>query len=50
MNSADYVTSGDGNAARESEERGLAHLRLLTSWGLFDFVEISGGDYEDPSE
>jgi 2,4-dienoyl-CoA reductase-like NADH-dependent reductase (Old Yellow Enzyme family) len=43
LNAADYVSGGAG-----AEERALSHLRHLASWQMIDFVEISGGDYEDP--
>lgn len=43
LNSADYA--GDGNL---KEDRALKHVREIGSWGLVDFIEVSGGDYEDP--
>jgi 2,4-dienoyl-CoA reductase-like NADH-dependent reductase (Old Yellow Enzyme family) len=43
LNAADY-TSGGG----DSEERALEHLRIITTWKMVDFIEISGGDYENP--
>ena len=43
LNSADYV--GDGDA---KENRALQHVREIGKWGLVDFIEVSGGDYEDP--
>jgi hypothetical protein len=45
LNSADYVSGG-----HDAEGRALSHLRLLASWCMIDFVEISGGDYEDPGK
>ncbi|KAJ7355766.1 hypothetical protein DFH08DRAFT_507803 [Mycena albidolilacea] len=44
INSADYAesyTAGDVSPA-------LDHIRTIASWGLVDFIEISGGDYEKP--
>ncbi|KAK7039699.1 Nadph dehydrogenase [Favolaschia claudopus] len=38
INSADY----------EGESRALEHIRIIAEWGLVDFIEISGGDYEKP--
>ncbi|RDX42552.1 FMN-linked oxidoreductase [Lentinus brumalis] len=43
LNSADYV--GDGST---KENRALEHVREIGEWGLVDFIEVSGGDYEDP--
>ncbi|KAF7325583.1 hypothetical protein MKEN_00407900 [Mycena kentingensis (nom. inval.)] len=40
LNSCDY-TDGEPDAA-------LEHVRSIATWGLFDFIEVSGGDYENP--
>lgn len=32
------------------EDAALDHIRTLANWGGVDFIEISGGDYENPSE
>ncbi|CAK5261978.1 unnamed protein product [Mycena citricolor] len=40
INSADY-SSNETTLVFE-------HFRTIASWGLFDFIEISGGDYENP--
>ena len=45
LNSADFV---DRKAAATSDEKVLQHVRDIVSWGLIDFLEISGGDYENP--
>ena len=45
LNSADFV---DKTAASQSDEPVLQHIRNIVSWGVFDFLEISGGDYESP--
>ncbi|PVG01411.1 FMN-linked oxidoreductase [Serendipita vermifera] len=42
LNAADYVQGG------MTEEQSLRHMREIASWGIFDIVEISGGDYENP--
>ncbi|KAF9494969.1 FMN-linked oxidoreductase [Pleurotus eryngii] len=41
LNAADYASSG-------SEDRALQHVRELAASRLVDFIEISGGDYENP--
>jgi len=45
LNSADFV---DRKAVATSDEKALQHVRDIASWGLIDFLEISGGDYESP--
>jgi 2,4-dienoyl-CoA reductase-like NADH-dependent reductase (Old Yellow Enzyme family) len=47
INAADYVTTefDDQNPALHDA---LHHIRIIASWGLIDFIEISGGDYENP--
>ncbi|KAJ7064666.1 hypothetical protein C8F01DRAFT_1021303 [Mycena amicta] len=40
MNSADYTDAAGPDP--------LQHVRAIASWGLVDFIEISGGDYEKP--
>lgn len=42
LNAADFVTSGT------SEELALTQLRDISDWPGVDFIEISGGDYENP--
>ncbi|KAI0327789.1 FMN-linked oxidoreductase [Cubamyces sp. BRFM 1775] len=44
INSGDYARDG----TRAGSERPLAHVREIGSWGIVDFIEVSGGDYEDP--
>ena len=44
LNAADYVHGGLGSADAE------AHLREISEWDCIDFIEISGGDYENPGE
>ena len=45
LNSADFV---DRQAVATSDEKALQHVRDIASWGLIDFMEITGGDYESP--
>jgi 2,4-dienoyl-CoA reductase-like NADH-dependent reductase (Old Yellow Enzyme family) len=42
LNAADYVEGG------MTEDQSLEHVKTLANWGLFDIIEISGGDYESP--
>jgi len=42
VNAGDYVVSGFDNADAKR------HLLEIASWGLVDWIEISGGDYENP--
>ncbi|KAH9886013.1 FMN-linked oxidoreductase [Cubamyces lactineus] len=44
LNSADYAR----DTAEPQESRALDHVREIGSWQLVDFIEVSGGDYEDP--
>ncbi|KAI0630951.1 FMN-linked oxidoreductase [Trametes polyzona] len=44
LNSADYAR----DTAELQHNRALDHVREIGSWGLVDFIEVSGGDYEDP--
>ena len=43
LNAGDYV---DGQA--HDDLRALDHVRSIAAWGCVDFIEISGGDYENP--
>ena len=45
LNSADFVV---GKAVSSSDKKVLQHVRDIVSRELFDFLEISGGDYENP--
>jgi len=52
LNSSDYVGSGstpDPRAEEEAEDRVIAHLVQVARWDMLDFIEISGGDYENPT-
>jgi len=42
LNAADYVQGGI------KEEQSLQQLKEISQWRLFDIIEISGGDYENP--
>lgn len=45
LNSGDFV---DREAVATSDEKALQHVRDIVSWGIIDFLEITGGDYESP--
>ena len=45
LNSGDFI---DNKTVSSSEEKALQDVRDIISWELFDFLEISGGDYESP--
>ncbi|KAL0579247.1 hypothetical protein V5O48_002751 [Marasmius crinis-equi] len=45
LNTTDYSTVESTSA---QEDRALGHLLTIASWGTIDFVELSGGDYENP--
>ena len=51
LSSSDYVEAS--STAREDEQavaegRILGYIREIADWGMVDFIEISGGDYENP--
>lgn len=50
INAVDYViTDNDGNHNDNPASHDALHdIRAIASWGLIDFIEISGGDYEKP--
>lgn len=51
INSADYIQAGErpSDARLQVEtNRVLDHVRAIAHWGLIDFIEVSGGDYESP--
>lgn len=51
INSTDYVETGEGPSderALKETRRVLDHICTITLWGMVDFIEISGGDYESP--
>ncbi|OCH85726.1 FMN-linked oxidoreductase [Obba rivulosa] len=54
LNAADYVSrphSGNRTSAEETpvadEDRALDHVREIASWDMVEFIEVSGGDYEN---
>lgn len=49
VNSADYVDSQSTEDAVLGEQRITEHILSIAQWDAFDFIEISGGDYETPS-
>ncbi|KIO14080.1 hypothetical protein M404DRAFT_120904, partial [Pisolithus tinctorius Marx 270] len=53
INSADYIQAGErpSDARLQVEtNRVLDHVRAIAHWGLIDFIEVSGGDYESPGK
>jgi hypothetical protein len=51
LNSSDYVGAGsvhNSQAEEEAEDRAVAHVVDIARWDMIDFIEISGGDYENP--
>ncbi|KAJ3858013.1 hypothetical protein EV368DRAFT_28993 [Lentinula lateritia] len=48
FNTSDYSLFEQSEAKVAQEERALTHLRQVASWRTVDFIEISGGDYENP--
>ncbi|KAF9533544.1 hypothetical protein CPB83DRAFT_480515 [Crepidotus variabilis] len=51
LNVADYASlvEPESSTSLTAHEQGaMQHLSDIASWGLVDFVEISGGDYETP--
>ncbi|KIK68626.1 hypothetical protein GYMLUDRAFT_154143 [Collybiopsis luxurians FD-317 M1] len=48
FNTSDYSLSYEIEAKKYQDDRALAHLREIVSWKTIDFIEISGGDYENP--
>ena len=50
INAADYVTTACDDKHKQDSipPDALHHIHDIASWGLVDFIEISGGDYEMP--
>lgn len=51
LSSSDYIGAGslyNAQAEEEARNRALAHVTNIASWDIVDFIEISGGDYENP--
>jgi 2,4-dienoyl-CoA reductase-like NADH-dependent reductase (Old Yellow Enzyme family) len=51
LNSSDYIGAGsvhDLQAEEEAEDRAVAHVIEVAQWDMIDFIEVSGGDYENP--
>ncbi|VDC02803.1 unnamed protein product [Peniophora sp. CBMAI 1063] len=51
LSSSDYVEAGSiaGEADMAvAEDRILGYIQQIAHWGTVDFIEISGGDYENP--
>lgn len=51
LNAAEYTSAADPNhSLSDSEQRAMDHILAMATWGLLDFIEISGGDYEKPGK
>ncbi|KAF9448047.1 FMN-linked oxidoreductase [Macrolepiota fuliginosa MF-IS2] len=52
LNASDYLTDAPINGCDPplcpEETRALQHVLCLARWGKVDFIDISGGDYENP--
>jgi hypothetical protein len=51
LSSSDYVGAGsvhDPRAEEEAEDKAVAHVVDVARWDMIDFIEVSGGDYENP--
>lgn len=51
LSSSDYIGAGsvhDPRAEEEAEDRAVAHVVEVSLWDMIDFIEVSGGDYENP--
>jgi len=51
LSSSDYIGAGSGHdprAEEEAEDRAVAHVVEVAQWDMIDFIEVSGGDYENP--
>jgi 2,4-dienoyl-CoA reductase-like NADH-dependent reductase (Old Yellow Enzyme family) len=51
LSSSDYIGAGslhDPRAEEEAEDRAVAHVVEVARWDMIDFIEVSGGDYENP--
>ncbi|KAI0035449.1 hypothetical protein K488DRAFT_43257 [Vararia minispora EC-137] len=47
ISSADFVEAGS-HADKSAEARALTYVKEIAEWSSIDFIEISGGDYENP--
>jgi 2,4-dienoyl-CoA reductase-like NADH-dependent reductase (Old Yellow Enzyme family) len=51
INSADYFNSQMSSDEADNEEKRITeHITSTVKWGVLDFIEISGGNYESPSK
>ena len=49
FNAGDYL-GADSRSKHHPEDLALEHVCAIAAWGGIDFIEISGGDYEDPGQ
>ena len=51
LSSSDYVGAGslhEAQVEQEAEDMALSHIVDIACWDMIEFIEISGGDYENP--
>lgn len=49
LNASDYLINAPNDKHPHPDEtRALQHVADLGKWGTVDFIDISGGDYENP--
>jgi 2,4-dienoyl-CoA reductase-like NADH-dependent reductase (Old Yellow Enzyme family) len=51
LNASDYVDTppdASNSTASPGETRAFQHILEIAKWGTVDFIDISGGDYENP--
>ncbi|KAJ3714986.1 hypothetical protein C8R42DRAFT_681286 [Lentinula raphanica] len=49
FNTGDYSGVEESKAQTTQDERAISHLREIVAWRTIDFIEITGGDYENPN-
>ncbi|THU99151.1 FMN-linked oxidoreductase [Dendrothele bispora CBS 962.96] len=48
INTSDYSLSDTSGSKQEQEEKAFRHVCDIAQWRSVDFIEVSGGDYENP--
>jgi len=48
INTSDYSLSDTSKSKQQQEETAFKHVCDIVRWGIVDFIEVSGGDYENP--
>lgn len=49
LNAADYVLCANSSEEND-EDRVLRHVKDIATWDIVDFIEVSGGTYENPGD